>query len=65
MCVDHRQPNNLTIKGSFALSRMEEIFICLYGAKYFTSVDMKSGDHQIEVEEQHKERTDLDLCVLE
>ena len=36
---------------------MEEIFDCLHGAKYFTTIDMKAGYHQIEVEESHKERT--------
>jgi len=43
MSVDYRQLNDLTIKDSFALPRMEEIFDCLHGAKYFTTVDMKSG----------------------
>ena len=57
LCVDYRQLNNITIKDSFALPRMEEIFDCLHGAKYFTTIDMKSGYHQIEVEESHKERT--------
>jgi len=57
LCVDYRQLNGITIKDSFALPRIEEIFDCLNGAKYFTTIDMKSGYHQIEVEEVHKERT--------
>ena len=57
LCVDYRQLNSITVKDSFALPRMEEIFDCLHGAKYFTTIDMKAGYHQIEVEEAHKERT--------
>jgi len=57
LCVDYRQLNKITIKDSFALPRIEEIFDCLDGAKYFSTMDMKSGYHQIEVEESHKERT--------
>ena len=36
---------------------MEEIFDCLHGSKYFSTIDIKSGYHQVEVEESHKERT--------
>lgn len=36
---------------------MEEIFDSLHGAQFFSTVDMKSGYHQIKVEETHKERT--------
>jgi transposase InsO family protein len=57
LCVDYRQLNNITIKDSYSLPRMEEIFDSLHGAKFFTTIDMKSGYHQIEVEEAHKERT--------
>lgn len=57
LCVDYRQLNEITVKDSFALPRMEEIFDCLHGASYFSTMDMKSGYHQIEVEETHKERT--------
>ena len=49
--MDYKQLNDLTVKDSFALPRTEEIFDCLYGAQYVTTMDMKSGYHQIEVEE--------------
>jgi hypothetical protein len=29
----------------------------MHGAKYFSTVDMKSEYHKVEVEETHKERT--------
>lgn len=57
LCVDYRMLNDRTVKDSYALPRMEEIFDCLHGARYFTTLDMKSGYHQVELEECHKERT--------
>lgn len=57
MCVDYRQLNNRTKKDSYALPRVEDILDALSGNKYFTILDMKSGYHQIEVREHHKERT--------
>ena len=57
LCVDYRMLNKRTIKDQYALPRIEEVLDCLAGAKYFSVVDMKSGYHQIEVEETHKERT--------
>ncbi|XP_060077578.1 uncharacterized protein LOC132557106 [Ylistrum balloti] len=57
MCVDYRQMNNRTIKDSYALPRIEEILDCLSGNKFFTVLDMKSGYHQVEIDEPHKERT--------
>ena len=57
MCVDYRTLNKKTIKDSYALPRIEEILDTLSGSKYFSVLDMKSGYHQVEIEEQHKERT--------
>lgn len=57
MCVDYRMLNNRTIKDAYALPRVEDVFDCLHGAKYFSTIDMKSGYHQVELEELHKERT--------
>jgi len=57
MCIDYRQLNQRTIKDSYALPRIEELLDSLSGAKYFTVLDMKSGYHQVEIEEDHKQRT--------
>lgn len=43
------------LKDSFAVPRIEEMFDCLHAVKYFPTIDMKAGYHQIEVEEEHKE----------
>ena len=57
MCIDFRELNKRTVLDSYALPRIEEILDSLSGAKYFTVLDMKSGYHQIEIEESHKART--------
>lgn len=58
MCVDYRQLNQLTIKDSYALPRSEEILDAFIGGNnYYTVMDMKSGYHQVEVEETHRART--------
>jgi hypothetical protein len=53
MCIDYRQLNTNTINDSYALPRSEEIL----ETHYYTVLDMKSGYHQVEVEELHKQRT--------
>ena len=57
MCVDYRMLNQRSVKDAYALPRIEEIFDCLAGSKYFSTIDMKAGYHQVEVEEVHRERT--------
>ena len=57
MCIDYRQLNLRTKKDSYSLPRIEDILNALAGNKYFTILDMKSGYHQIELFEPHKERT--------
>ena len=49
--------NQRTTKDAYALPRIEEIYDILHGSQYFSVLDMKSGYHQVEVEEAHKERT--------
>lgn len=57
LCIDFRELNQRTIKDSYSLPRVDEILDFLSGNKYFSILDMKSGYHQIEIEEKHKERT--------
>ena len=57
MCIDYRQLNQRTKKDAYALPRIEEILNALSGKKYFSVLDMKSGYHQVEILEEHKERT--------
>ena len=57
MCVDYRELNKRTIRDSYSLPRIDELLDCLGGQKYFSVLDMKSGYHQVEIEENHKAYT--------
>ena len=63
-CVDFRQLNAKTNKDSYALPRIEELLDALAGSKYFTVLDLKSGYHQVEIVEEHKERTAFTIVPL-
>ena len=50
-CIDIRKLNSQTIKDAYSLPRIEESLDCLNGAIIFTSLDLKAGYWQVEMEE--------------
>ena len=57
MCVDYRALNNVTIKNSYPLPHVDELFDRLQGAKYFSKIDLRSGYHQIRIDPQDVPKT--------
>ena len=51
-CIDLRKLNNRTIKDAHALPRIEDSLDSLNGAQIFTSLDLKSGYWQVELDEE-------------
>jgi len=54
---DNRALNEVTIKDSFPLNRMDAAFDCLGGSAFFTVVDMARGYYQVDLDEESKEKT--------
>ena len=57
MCVDYRKLNSYTIKDAYPLPRIDDIITQLRGAKYFASLDLLMGYHQIPIREEDLPKT--------
>ena len=57
ICVDYRKLNDVTKKDAHPLPRIDDIFDALRGAKYFSTLDLASGYHQVAVAPQDQEKT--------
>ena len=56
-CVDYRQLNNVTLKDSYPLPRIEDTLDAISGSKWFSTLDLKSGDWKVEMDKAGKEKT--------
>lgn len=50
LCIDYRTLNKQTVRNSYALLRIDDIFDNLRKASIFTSLDLRSGYLQIRIE---------------
>jgi len=56
--VDYRELNERTVKNSYPLPRIDAICLdCLSGATWFSKMDLRSGYHQVAMDERDREKT--------
>ena len=57
LCVDYRKLNQKTKKDVYNLPRIDMLIDSLKGAKYFASLDLFSGYHQVSMKPEDQEKT--------
>ncbi|UYV72153.1 hypothetical protein LAZ67_9001970 [Cordylochernes scorpioides] len=56
-CVDYRRLNKITKKDVYPLPCIDDALDTLSGSRYFSTMDMRSGYWQIEVDDKDREKT--------
>ncbi|GJY85059.1 putative reverse transcriptase domain-containing protein [Tanacetum coccineum] len=57
MCIDYRELNKLTVKNRYPLPRIDDLFDQLQGSSIYSKIDLRSGYHQLRVQEQDIPKT--------
>ncbi|GBO17651.1 Transposon Ty3-I Gag-Pol polyprotein [Araneus ventricosus] len=57
LCVDYRKLNDITIKNSSPLPRIDDTLDALTGSQWFSTLDLKSGYWHVDIQPEDKEKT--------
>ena len=63
-CIDLHKLNNRTVKDGYSLPHIEVTLDCFHGAVWFSTLDLKSGYWQVELEEEAKPLTAFTMGPL-
>ncbi|CAF5130986.1 unnamed protein product, partial [Rotaria socialis] len=56
-CIDFRELNAVTVRDVYPIPRIDDTLDQLQHAKYFTSMDLRSGFWQIELDSASRDKT--------
>ena len=56
-CIDFRKTNDLTVKDSHPLTRIDDTLETLSNSSWFSTLDMRKGYWQVEVDENDRPKT--------
>ena len=51
LCINYRKLNRVTIKNRYPLSRIDDLFNQLRGARVYSKINLRTGYHQLRVRE--------------
>jgi hypothetical protein len=51
LCMDYHALNEVTVKNKYMLPRIDDLFNQLHGACVFSKIDLRSGYHQLKIQE--------------
>jgi hypothetical protein len=57
LCIDYRKLNKVTIKNIYPLPRINDLFDQLQGSQVFSKIDLRSGYHQLKIQEKDVQKT--------
>ena len=57
LCIDYRGLNQVTIKNTYPLPYIEELFDQLRGARVFSKLDLRQGYYQVKIKEEDIPKT--------
>ena len=57
LCIDYRQLNRVTIRNQYPLPRIDELFDQLQRSRVYSKIDLRSGYHQLRVQESDVPKT--------
>ncbi|GKA47515.1 putative reverse transcriptase domain-containing protein [Tanacetum coccineum] len=57
MCINYWELNKLTVKNRYPLPRIDDLFDQLQGSSIYSKIDLRSGYHQLRVQEQDIPKT--------
>nr|GFA39623.1 retrotransposon protein, putative, Ty3-gypsy subclass [Tanacetum cinerariifolium] len=64
-CIDYRELNKLTIRNRYPLPKIDDLFNKLQGSQYFYKIYLRSGYHQLRVQEGDIQKTTFRLIQEE